>query len=175
MFEIFKGALGSHLNYLTHIALDNCKDYLWLVKAHKEDGRNQTRDKFKRLRFFLNAIESLNNVPEYFFHEHKDNEGWSSDLERTILGDIRSSNKILRDIEQIANATKHYVRRNSKHIQAQDLQAAEIKVSIDPNNLDVQFNFDSIEDERIITEAFKFWVDYLNNPDKGILIKKQYT
>jgi len=168
--EIFKGPLGSFFNYLQYIALDNCLDYIRLAKGNKEEGRNKTPDKYKQLRYFLNAIESLNNLPEYFFHQYKKEENWSEKDLNTILGGIRQKHKVLRDIEQIANAYKHCIRRNQTHLHATDLQSPNLTATIGQDGVDVNYDFKSIEDEELMGEAFKFWIDYLNNPDKAVLI-----
>ena len=66
------GPLDSHRNYIAHVALANAQDYFELKKAHGEQQRNATSDEYnKELRYFLNAIESVNNIPEYlYFDKH---------------------------------------------------------------------------------------------------------
>ena len=56
--------------------------------------------------------KQLNNILEYFLHEFKDSENWQDSDLPNILGDIRSKHQILRDIEQMANAYKHCIRKN---------------------------------------------------------------
>ncbi|MCA0912486.1 hypothetical protein [Marinobacter nauticus] len=168
--DVFKGLLGSHTNYLAHVALNNCVDYFDLVAEQKVKGQDQTPDRYKRLRYFLNAIESLNNVPEYFFHEFKSDLGWKDNNMRDILGKIRAKHPILRDIEQITNAYKHSVRRNSKDLHAKDLQSPSLEFLADSEGAEVTFSFDSIEDENMMGEAFRFWHAYHQDPDRNTLV-----
>ncbi|MDF7809551.1 hypothetical protein P4E94_19090 [Pontiellaceae bacterium B12219] len=170
--EFFKGALGSHVNYLTYIALENCFDYLKLVKQHQEEGSKQTPHKYKRLRYFLNAIDSLNNIPEYFYYEHKASQGWTDTPKGNIIGEIRESNDIIREVARIANASKHCVSKQPNHPNAADLQYPELKILMSSENVELNFDFESIEDEKIILKAFKFWQEYLENPNKELLLQK---
>ena len=166
----FTGPLSDHLNYLSYIALENCVDYFRLVQNAKEKGISGKAIKYKRLRYFLNAIESLNNSLEYFFHDHKADEGWPDKDMKRILREMRQKHRILSDIQQIANAYKHCVRHNSKHYHASDLQSSVINIDIGQDGTNIKINYVSIEDERIMEEAFKFWVEYHNKPDKNVLL-----
>ncbi|WP_230607399.1 hypothetical protein, partial [Vibrio cholerae] len=60
------GPLSNHMSYLQHIALDNFSDYNFFIEELNEKESITIKDKYKRLRLFLNTIESLNNIPEYF-------------------------------------------------------------------------------------------------------------
>lgn len=168
--DAFRGLLGSHTNYLAHVALDNCVDYFGLVEAQKEECRDETPDRYKRLRYFLNAIESLNNIPEYFFHEYKGQQQWNDSQLNNILGQIRSKHAILRDIEQIANAYKHCIRRKSDDLHAGDMQSPLLELSIGSNGVKVKYSCESIEDEEIMGEAFRFWHAYHQKPEKSVLL-----
>ena len=168
--DVFKGLLGSHKCYLAHVALDNCLDYFNLLEAQKKEGRDKITDRYIRLRYFLNAIESLNNIPEYFFHEHKGSQGWNDAQLRNVLGQIRSKHAVLKDIEQIANAYKHCVRRNSDDMHAGDMQSPLLEISIGSHGVKVKYMFESIEDEEIMGEAFRFWHGYHQSTDKSVLI-----
>ena len=68
----FKGPLGSHRNYLVHIAFENFVDYERLQKSHTEKKQHSTSHKYKEFRFFLNAVESFNNVLDYFYFEFEE-------------------------------------------------------------------------------------------------------
>lgn len=168
--DIFKGLLGSHTNYLARVALDNCVDYFHLVKELQEEDRDSIPDRYKRLRYFLNAIESLNNIPEYFFHEHKGEQGWEDDQLRNVLGKIRLKHPILKDIEQITNAYKHCLRKDGDNLHAKDLQSPLLEFSFGPNGAKASYSFESIEDENFMGEAFSFWHAYHQNPDKNFLL-----
>ena len=111
MVEFFKGPLGSHRNYLTHIALPNSLDYLASVKAHEETGDASTSAKYKELRYFLNAVESLNNILEYYFYENETviSEQTVQDFKQSVY----STHPELRDLSNLANAYKHCVRESN--------------------------------------------------------------
>lgn len=172
------GPLGSHKGYIVHIALPNCSDYFELCEAQRENGiYEKTRSKYNRLRLFLNAAESINNIPEYIFHEYKDKCGWQKETDvRTLLA--KKSN-IHETINTLANGYKHCIRHPSKDpSKAKEIDAAdfqEIKIIVgadltDLKNLDIELSFDSIEDEEILGEAFRFWVEYHNNHDLPMLL-----
>ncbi|RFA30748.1 hypothetical protein CAI21_04365 [Alkalilimnicola ehrlichii] len=63
------GPLGNHRHYLTHIALANCMDYLRVRREHAEAGDTGLVARFQQLRYFLNALESLDNIIEYYYRE----------------------------------------------------------------------------------------------------------
>ncbi len=173
----FAGPLGSVHNYLAHIALPNVVDYFDVVKSHRESSDRSTPAKYKELRLFINAVESLNNVLEYiYFHE-----GWH--LKSVDLADFRkkfcadNSTQFIAKISDYANAYKHCQRgrfdagsktftRNEKAVHAADLQRTEIAftvgMSVGRPLLDIQYNFDGIDNEALLGEAFRYWVDYLN-------------
>lgn len=65
------GPLAGHINYIRYVALPNCIDYFNFIKVVRELDDKTTPTKFNRLRLFLNAFESLNNIPDYFFHDKK--------------------------------------------------------------------------------------------------------
>ena len=166
-----KGPLGSHLNYIAHIALPNCVDYFELVQQHKEEARDSESNRYDRLRYFLNAMGTLNNIPEFFFYEFKNQKGWADDQLGSMLGKIRGRHTILKTIAEIANASKHCVTRNKSNIHASDLQSPSLSIDIDlsAQTVNVDYGFESIESEDTMVEAFRFWVDYLNHPDDRLL------
>jgi hypothetical protein len=63
------GPLDNHRNYLVHVALSNAVEYFDLVRAYQEQPRISSSEKYEEVRHFLNAIESMNNVPEYLYWE----------------------------------------------------------------------------------------------------------
>ncbi|CAG9000644.1 MAG: hypothetical protein CENE_02644 [Candidatus Celerinatantimonas neptuna] len=162
--------LSNHRSYLEHIALENFKEYNQLVQKQTEEDKSNISDQYHRFRLFLSTVESLNNIPEYFFHDMKESQGWNDrDLTR-ILGEIRQKHKVLRDIEQIANAYKHSVRHNVCNLQAKDMQSLGVYVKLDNEKVKVDFGFDCIADETLMNEAWTFWFGYFHNQDVSILI-----
>jgi len=176
--SILSGPLGSHKGYIEYIALPNCSDYFDLCGLQREKETYQaTRSKYERLRLFLNAAESLNNIPEYIFHEYKSTYNWSKEHEVRSL--LAKSSKIHETINTLANGYKHCVRNppnksgQVKEIDASDFQEIKIIVTsqlIAPVSLDVSYSFESIEDEGMLAEAFRFWVEYHNNYDLSRLL-----
>ncbi|HCE4544997.1 TPA: hypothetical protein NGR73_001319 [Vibrio parahaemolyticus] len=162
--------LSDHRCYLTHIALPNFSDYNMLVDRQRNQERNKIPDQYDRLRLFLNTIESLNNVPEYFFHDVKEAQGWRDCDLGNILGQIRKKHPILRDIEQISNAYKHSVRRDSGLLQAADMTSSFVEITMEEGRIQINFGFDSIADETLMDEAWKFWLDYRQSTDESILL-----
>jgi hypothetical protein len=160
--RILKGPLGDHLNYIKHIAIGNCLDYFAVVNSHKGQCKNNMPDKYMRLRYFLNAMESLNNIPEYLFHDLKTSKNWEGNILSDFLGKIRSNNNILRDIEAVANAYKHCTRWDKSELHARDMQSMSMVVKLDGSGLRINLEFESIEDVKIMEEGYRFWLDYSN-------------
>ena len=167
--EIFKGPLGSHLNYISMIALANCCDYFDLVKEHKEKSLNKTPDQVKRLRYFLNAITSLNNIPEYIYHEYKEEKALGK--ENDFLNKFREAYPIMNDIAVVANAYKHCQRRKENDVHAKDLQNPSLIIQMAEGSSKSTFNIDSIEDEELLGEAFRFWAKYKDNQNIDLLVR----
>ena len=159
--------LSSHKRFIAHIVLDNFIDYFHFIDSCNKP-LNQI-ESYKQLRLFINAIESANNIPEYFFHDVKDKYNWKKEDLRNVLGGIRKKHKILRDIEQISNAYKHCVRNNKSDLQADDLESSSMFIHIVDGNMKIQYKYESIACEDIINKAFKFWYEYHNNSDETIL------
>jgi len=179
MKETFRGPLGSHRNYLVHVALPNCTDYLWLKKGNQEQGRSGTCDKYKEFRYFLNAVESFNNILDYFYFEHEDR------IKRGSVGEFRKAihDKYpeLGELAELANAYKHCVReRNGKKNEAlpwaRDLQrpTLDIQIKLGDSQPSVAVNYDfpwPIEEhDAKLYKAFDFWLGYHNNPRTNELI-----
>lgn len=78
----------------------------------------------------------------------------------------------MRDAEQIVNAYKHSVRSRGG-LNASDMQDTLISVSSDKGSIELAFEFSSIEDERILNEAFRFWREYESNPDELMLLPNE--
>lgn len=176
--SILSGPLGSHKGYIAYIALPNCSDYFDLCDLQREKEIYQTtHGKYERLRIFLNAAESLNNIPEYIFHEYKPVYGWSTEYEVRNL--LARESKIHETINTLANGYKHCVRNPPKNpgqikeIDASDFQEIKIITTLQlsaPISLDVSISFESIEDEGMLAEAFRFWVDYHDYHDLSRLL-----
>ena len=169
--SILQGPLGSHLNYITHIALENCQDYFDYTNKQMELGKKQENRKYQGFRLFLNAIESMNNILDYFYYEYHRVCNWT-DM-GNIIGKIRNNHRILKDIAHIANAYKHCRTKNKSNIHASDLQNTRLDINVNLPTMDVRVKqgFTSIEDEKLLGEAFAFWVKYLNDPQPDFLLQ----
>lgn len=172
--ETFKGPLGSHRNYIVHIALGNYVDYDALKKQNVENKRQATPDKYKAFRYYLNAVESFNNILDYLYFEFEDK------IKQTNVNDFRKAvhkkYSALRDLADLANAYKHCVRagRISKNTElpwAKDLQQPTINVEIKLNEKKTDVGYDFVgpteENEMKLSKVWKFWIDYQNNPNSS--------
>lgn len=174
MLEFFRGPLGSHRNYLTHIALSNSVDYMALVKGHEETSDVSTSAKYTELRYFLNAVESLNNILDYYFYE---NEAIISELTvEAFKRSVHDAHPELQDLADLANAYKHCVRKRNGRKRtnvpwARDWQIPEVRIGIDqserPNvkiKADYRFQGPTSQHVEVFNKAFKFWFSYDNDP-----------
>ncbi|KLV07028.1 hypothetical protein C9I92_24840 [Photobacterium ganghwense] len=162
--------LSGHRSYIYHIAIGNIDDYFFLVEQQDEKGNLGQVDMFKRMRYYLNAIESLNNISDYFYHEFKEKNGWSEKQDdKWYARKIRKKHPLIQDVANIANAYKHCVRngKNAK-LHASDLEQAVIKIDIN-DDVKVSVNYNPQIDDDLIEKAYHFWLDYLEANDNSIL------
>jgi hypothetical protein len=177
--EFIKGPLGSHRNYIRNIVLPNIVDYFGLQKENEELNSINNPSKYKELRFFLNAIESTNNILDYYFYENE------SSLKPLTLKKyklkIQEKIPIFVEVADLANAYKHCVRENGKGKNsnlpwAKDLQQPKFTVNIQiPNGevitkkeqivvqADYDFSWPIDSHEKAITEIFQLLIKYENS------------
>jgi hypothetical protein len=172
MMESFVGPLGTHRNYLTHIALPNCFAYLQLVQGNQEEGNVSISAKYAELRHFLNAIESLNNVLEYYFYE---NETQLSQPLQDFKKSMFITHPELGALADLANAYKHCVRerkgiKRTDVPSAKDMQLPKLRIAIDLSQrpkvkVDVDYHFEAPtpEHREVFDKALKFWFEYHND------------
>lgn len=167
----FKGPLGSHRNFVHHIALENYHEYRMLCGLNDENGKDATPDRYKEFRYFLNCIESINNILDYFYFENE------NELQHSKLKDFKKAvwNKYpeLEKLADLANAYKHCVRegfsgKNTSLPWAKDLQRPQlnIDVTISPSNgvstsVEYDFPWPIPEHEEVLGNAVKFWIEYV--------------
>ena len=171
------GPLGSSQNYISYIALSNCSDYFELKMKHEEESKSSTSAKYKELRYYLNAVESLNNIIDYFYFENESLISHGNiNAFRTA---VHKKYPVLETVSNIANAYKHCVReqrgnKNTNLPWAKDLQNPNIAIDINISKMNVDVNFNFVwpihELEIAIEAAWKFWVDYHNVPTPQELI-----
>jgi hypothetical protein len=170
-YSILKGPLGSHLNYITHIALENYQDYFEYTNKQMELGKNQENRKYQGFRLFLNAIESMNNILDYFYYEFE--KEFNGKKRNFIVDKIKKNHPILEKISDVANAYKHCKQYKESDLHAADLQKPMLNMSVNLTILDVKVKqgFTSIEESGLLDEAFRFWVKYLNDPQPDFLLQ----
>ena len=175
--DCFKGPLGSHKNYIAHIALPNCVDYSVLVKSNRENKKRSSSDKYKELRYFLNAVESLNNILDYMYFETINPDKVSRKDCDNFKRKFCARYPVLIKVAEIANAYKHCIRgyddkkkgefkEREDVLHARDLAMCKIYLSVGLRVgrplVEMQYSFDGIDSEKLVGEAFRFWVDYIN-------------
>ena len=166
--NLFAGPLGGHRNYLTHIALDNCLDYLRLKKDHLERGDCSNPAKYKAFRYFLNAVESLNNILDYYFYENEKTVPEPS--LQTFKEAQYSAHPELKELLDLANAYKHCVRERNGQKRtnlpwASDLQVTVLNIHVNVSELPevrvaAEYNFEGPTSEHleIFERALNFWL-----------------
>jgi hypothetical protein len=163
--EFFRGPLGSHRNYITYIAFPNHVDYLSCRRQNQEQGRATTPAQYGEFRLFLNAIESLNNIADYLYSEHK---GRITKTAREFTKALRATYPALAKLSDLANAYKHCERDDKYMKRASDLHKTRVTVRVKVgasglSSADYEFYGPLPEDDEILNEAFKFWFEYHNN------------
>lgn len=174
--EFIKGPLGSHRNYIAHIVLPNCLDYFQVQKRNADLNNLHSASKYEELRFFLNAVESMNNVLDYYYYENE--ESLSVDGLFAYRNKATKKYPILSRVAELANAYKHCVRehkgkKDKKSLWAKDIQRPSLVVNIDLQNItnvknkeDIKVDADFVfewpipEYEKTFIEAFEFWRTY---------------
>ncbi|HGN1368805.1 TPA: hypothetical protein ACKRRJ_001691 [Pseudomonas aeruginosa] len=177
-YNTFAGVLGGHHNYLVHMCLPNFSDYEELEQTNIEKNRTGTRDKYKELRYFLNAVESFNNILDYMYWEYEDK--LKPDTDGKFRDKVHKEFPALEALADLANAYKHCKRKgkNAGKISAAELQNPNVIVStvvIEGGglHLDIEYEFPGVapEHKKILEEAFRFWQDYHQKPNPEKFIK----
>ncbi|RVT40107.1 hypothetical protein EMM73_19710 [Rheinheimera sediminis] len=152
------GPLGSLDGYIVWIAFENVKEYL----AERDDSKD-VGPRFVKFRRFLIAIESLNNIPDYIYHEWnikklngKSDKQFKEHIHKRVC-------PALEQLSQIANGYKHRVRNKSADLGAKEIQGL-TKYTIGRGILNVEYN--TVECSQLVEEAFRFWHGFRNTPDQ---------
>jgi hypothetical protein len=137
--------LHSAQRYIARIALENCIEYFLAVQCV---GGNSTPvipegQHLLVFRRFLNAIESLNNIPDYLFHEEARRDCSLDEFRVKMI----TESPAIRRVSEIANAYKHRVRGSGK-------KKPFIPKAGAMNSKDI------IYDHSVLCEAFTFWSKY---------------
>ncbi len=73
----------------------------------------------------------------------------------------------MKEIAEIANAYKHCTTSKSGKPNAADLQECKLEVEINlGSGVNVEYDFQTIDDEEVLKEAFSFWMEFNTVEDK---------
>ena len=140
--------IETYRHYICHIALENYLDYSRLVELHERKNNHEEAHKFKEFRYFLNTIESLNNILEYYYNENKHLLSYSSTtLFKKALYEKYS---VLSDIAQL-----------------KDIYRSPLNTATSPKKGDYLDNSSSGTCQALalhhstLTKAYNFWLNYL--------------
>lgn len=174
-YDSFGGVLGGHCNFLKHMCFKNFCDYLDLLEPIDEENPcRKVPDKYKEFRYFLNAVESFNNVMDYFYCEYKDQLAFKDIT--PFRSRVHKEFPALGKIDDLANAYKHCVRRGAGKMRASELQVNQLEISIDLSGeasiTDISFSFSGVlpEHHQILLDAWTFWIEYHQKPSPNIFI-----
>jgi hypothetical protein len=143
--------LRSADRYITWVALENCVEYFILVQCI--GGNNnpmiQKGQELLVFRRYINAIESLNNIPDYIYAEKKTKDISPDDFRKNLA----DPDKVIPKVAKIANAYKHCIRGSwDKKMNLFEPIAGAL------NARDIAY------DHAVVCDAFRFWSGYLKNP-----------
>jgi hypothetical protein len=173
------GPLGSHLNYLSHIVIPNVMDYEQIKRGNAEKGQRATPNKYNEFRHFLNAIESLNNILDYYYFENEVELLDRFENVGKFRKNVHEKHAQLNALANMANAYKHCVRtnkgeKNNSMPWAKDLQNPSLHVSINitTGKVEAEYNFEwpIHSNEEVMCNAFRFWHSYQENPSLAVLV-----
>lgn len=171
-YNSFAGVLGGHHNYLVHMCFKNFCDYEDLVeKEGQEEKPKSSSEKYKELRYFLNTIESFNNVLDYVYWEYEDEISFKSD--NKFRERVHLEYPALGKLADLANAYKHCVRKgeNKEKIRASELQEPKLDIILTLKegllSTEIEYSFSGVipEHREILLEVWKYWIEYHNKPD----------
>ena len=163
----FRGPLGGHRQYIAHIALENYADYLRHLKRKDENhGRAPAGfAEYTEFRLFLTAVESMNNILDYFYYEHVRQPAPGNPLNE-FRKRLYLKYPDLGTLNGLANAYKHCVQHKAHERPAHDLQHTYLSVSINLSQSEclprVEYHFlgPLPDDHATAAAVFKFWLDY---------------
>lgn len=166
----FKTPLGSHKNYIEHIVLRNCQDYVVTAGIINDNLTPLGENKREEFRHYFNAIVSMEQILDYLYFETKDNCKIKIG-QRNFKKNILNQHPILKEISETANAFKHCITKNPDKKNARDTVKNEIKANISLSkglqDITQDFNYDS----QILIDGFKFWLEYINSKNEIKIIE----
>ena len=167
---MLSGPFDSAYQFVAHVALTNCTEYFHAVERRKELGNNTHAAHTQEVRLLWNAAVSLNHALEWQIKELGEagaGLGFKQKAEATCPA--------LAELRDFANAAKHRFRGKSKDgrypKQPNKPHAYETidrsllgSIELGEGSLEITLEFvsDISEAHELLSEAFRFWVDWLN-------------
>ena len=164
-----KDQQSSHLDYLRLVALPNCAAYYSLLDEQLEQGQIGNPASCERLRRFLNAVDSLDNVLDSFFHDYKSERGWAVQQLGEMKGVVRANHVVLSKVHELAVALTQRPTRSKRKVCSSVPNAPTPLLSLQPTMQ--WFEYLSAEDAKILESAHQFWLAYLDAPDLEFLLR----
>lgn len=145
-------------------------DYNYAKNEHLENGYSSTSTKYKEFRLFLNAVESFNNIVDYFYFENESELAGRYSKVEQFKEAVHKECSELKELANIANAYKHCVRshrgvKKNNLPWAKDIQRPSLNISVTIDDTTIQkidveyiFNWPIPEDEEKLRKAYDFWI-----------------
>lgn len=164
LHDTLSGPLSNHKRYISGIVLPNIEDYYNLIKKLNENGKISNPDKTKSFRYFLNALESVNNIPDYLFFDICEGREWDESNKHNLdnfRGKLRTEINLFKKVSEIINAYKHCKTSNKNHKNAKELTSFELGFK----NGELAYSLNTVECTELMSECFSTLVEYLNKGD----------
>ncbi len=176
------GCFSNHVEYIGYIVLPNGRDF---NQYYTRDRITDTIEfDMEVFRYFVNAIESMNNVIDYIYFDNYDElfEHVSLDeFRRRILKEYPSMSKL----SDLANAYKHSVRAKTKgrrtiikedKIKSAEMNVVEIKADLTISAAKISSITKIISHFRaeyynIFLENFLYWLDYVGAGNRNAKLR----
>ena len=166
-----EGPLGSHLTYLQLVALPNCVDYHSVMEKQKRQRLRGIPASCERLRRFLNAVDSLDNVLDSFFHEHKSQQGWADQQLSSVRKNLRGNHPVLANIHELSIAFRQSPTRSKRNATSSGCSGGVPTLQLSVALTTEWFDYVSAEDEAILDSAYHFWAAYEKDPRIEFLLQ----
>lgn len=176
------GCFSNHVEYIGYIVLPNGRDFnQYYTRDRLTDASEFDIDVF---RYFVNAVESMNNVIDYIYFDNYDElveYVQLNEFRRRILNEHPSMSKL----GDLANAYKHSVRQvkqngkiviNEDKIKAADMNMVEIKTELTisaaktSSTTKITPHFRA-EYYNIFLENFLYWLDYVGAGNRNAKLR----
>ncbi|WP_164091233.1 hypothetical protein [Aeromonas dhakensis] len=176
------GCFSNHVEYIGCIVLPNGRDFnQYYTRDRLTNASEFGMDVF---RYFVNAIESMNNIIDYIYFDNYDEL-----VERVTLRDFRTGilhkHLFMSELNDLANAYKHSVRAATKDkktiinkgkIKAADMNMVEIKTELTisaaktSSTTKITSHF-RVEYYDIFLENFEYWLEYFMTGNRNAKLR----